>query len=358
LTRTLVHPALGFAFLALAAGCGPKAPNAASVGQGAASVGQGNDAETPAPAQWFRGRLRQLPPWGDELRRRIDPVVDGWTSEAWALRIEGELPVRIRAMLGGDLHGLQELFDDSSGEVSALWPAKFETLFEDGDVTVRRGPDLSKELHPRAELPVLLDAWKASLRDVPDPRVDVAVDGLTLRDDGSFETHIRLRVSGAAGKGSVQHNVRWNARWRAGAKTNSAAAPRLLTLSVESFEEVRTRVRPLAELTREVLSKCDGFEEEILRGNDDYHLHEDRFSTQPMLGMHGLAVGDVDGDGLEDLYLPQPGGQPNRLLIHQADGTVRDGAHAAGLDVLDNCGAALILDFDGDGREDVAVALG
>ncbi len=348
---TFVATSLGFAFLLIAGGFGSKNSDAVDVEFPAG-------ASPPAPAQWFRGRLRQLPAWGDELRRRIDPEVDGWTGEVWALRIEKELPVRIRAMLGGDLHGLEELLGDDSSGVSSLWPAEFEAPFDDGDVTVRRGLNLSRELHPRAELPILLDAWRASLRDVPDPRVDVAVDGLTVGDDGSFETRLRLRVSGAAGQGSVQHNVRWNARWRAGAKTESAAALHLLALSMERFEEVRTRVRPLAELTREVLSKCDGFEEEILRGNDDYHLHEDRFSTQPMLGMHGLAVGDVDGDGLEDLYLPQPGGQPNRLLIHQADGTVRDGAHAAGLDVLDNCGAALILDFDGDGREDVAVALG
>jgi hypothetical protein len=203
-----------------------------------------------------------------------------------------------------------------------------------------------------------VDAWAGSLRDAPGARVDVWIDGLTPQGESRFETRIRMRVSGAAGTGSVQQNVRWTAVWRPPTPSEADAPPRLVSLALENAEEVRTRVRPMAELTRAVLEKCDGFAEEILRGAEDYHLHQDRWSQQPFLGMHGLAVGDVDGDGLEDLYLPQPGGLPNRLLLHQPDGTVRDGAPAAHLQVLDNCGAALILDFDNDGDEDIAVAAG
>ena len=40
------------------------------------------------------------------------------------------------------------------------------------------------------------------------------------------------------------------------------------------------------------------------------------------MGHHGIAIGDADGDGLEDLYLCQSGGLPNRLLLHQPDGSV------------------------------------
>ena len=36
---------------------------------------------------------------------------------------------------------------------------------------------------------------------------------------------------------------------------------------------------------------------------------------------HGLAIGDVNGDGLEDLYVCQQGGLPNRCLLCNPDGT-------------------------------------
>ena len=334
--------------LLLTGGCAKSKPPVAPNAAGAA----------PAPAQWFRGRLRQLPPWGEDLRRRIDPAVDGWPTEVWALRLEKELPPRLHAALAGDRRGLEALLADDFRGASALWPAELETVLDDGDIAVREGRSLPGASHPRTELAGLVEAWAKSLRDAPERRVDVALDGLLAHDDGTFETHARIRVSGVAGKGSVQENLRWNATWRQPPQEKPSDPPRLLALSTESVEEVRTRVRPLSELTREVLSRCEGFDEEILRGNDDYHLHQDRLSSQPMLGMHGLAVGDVDGDGLEDLYLPQPGGQPNRLLLHQPDGTLKDASHAAGLDLLDNSGSALILDLDNDGHEDVAVTTG
>ena len=41
----------------------------------------------------------------------------------------------------------------------------------------------------------------------------------------------------------------------------------------------------------------------------------------------GMAVGDVNGDGLDDVYVCQPGGLPNRLFVQQSDGTAIDRSH-------------------------------
>ena len=71
---------------------------------------------------------------------------------------------------------------------------------------------------------------------------------------------------------------------------------------------------------------------------------------------HGLAVGDVDGDGREDLYVCQPGGLPNRLFVQRADGSAVECAAELRLDWLDATAAALFADFDGDGDPDLAAA--
>jgi hypothetical protein len=306
-------------------------------------------APAPAPVQWFRGRLRQLPAWGDDLRKRRDPLADGWPTEACAEWIEKELPGRIQRALAGDEAALTDLLAEDFAGSTELRPGELADVFDDGNLSVRRAQTIPGELHARAELERLLAAWRATLPDSAHVRVDVDVDGLTELG----QTRIRLRVSGPAGPGSIQQNLRWNSEWEYG-----RTEPRLHRLAVQRFEEVRVRTRPFAELTGKLLAPVEAFEQQILRGNGDYHLHQDRLSGQTYLGMHGIAVGDVDGDGLEDLYLPQPGGQPNRLLLHQPDGTLRDGTRAAGLDLLDNCGPALILDLDDDGDEDVAVAAG
>ena len=42
------------------------------------------------------------------------------------------------------------------------------------------------------------------------------------------------------------------------------------------------------------------------------------------MGHHGVSVGDVDGDGLDDVYVCQPEGLPNRLFRNNGDGTFED----------------------------------
>ncbi|GIT30283.1 MAG: hypothetical protein Ct9H300mP1_23290 [Planctomycetaceae bacterium] len=48
---------------------------------------------------------------------------------------------------------------------------------------------------------------------------------------------------------------------------------------------------------------------------------------------------------------------PNRLLVQQPDGTVRDQARLAGFDWLDRSRSALLVDFDNDGDQDLACVL-
>ena len=69
---------------------------------------------------------------------------------------------------------------------------------------------------------------------------------------------------------------------------------------------------------------------------------------------NGMALGDVDGDNRDDVYICQPGGLPNRLFIHQADGTVKE--VEAGVEILDHTSSALFVDIDNDGDQDLLLA--
>ena len=75
-----------------------------------------------------------------------------------------------------------------------------------------------------------------------------------------------------------------------------------------------------------------------------------------IFGQNGLAIGDVNGDGLEDLYVCDSGGLPNRLYVQNADGTLRDVSSRAGVDWLEHTTAALLVDLDNDGDQDLIVA--
>lgn len=73
----------------------------------------------------------------------------------------------------------------------------------------------------------------------------------------------------------------------------------------------------------------------------------------PMAGS-GAAAGDLDGDGLRDLLIPQPG--PDQLLLQQPDGGFVDATERLWPSVQERMSAAIqLVDIDGDRDLDVFV---
>ena len=72
-------------------------------------------------------------------------------------------------------------------------------------------------------------------------------------------------------------------------------------------------------------------------------------------GHNGLAVGDVSGDGLDDLYLCQAATVPNKLFIQQKDGSTKEVAAESGVDILNSSRGCLLVDLDNDGDQDLAL---
>ena len=71
----------------------------------------------------------------------------------------------------------------------------------------------------------------------------------------------------------------------------------------------------------------------------------------------GLAVGDVNGDGLDDLYVCQEAGLPNRLFVQNHDGTAKEQSASWGVDWLESSRSALLVDLNNDGDQDLVVAI-
>ncbi len=93
----------------------------------------------------------------------------------------------------------------------------------------------------------------------------------------------------------------------------------------------------------------------MLLGVDYWRTVLDGACGSDIYGHNGVSVADVDGDGLDDLYVCQPAGLPNRLYQNRGDGTFEDITEISGLGILENTACAIFADFDNDGRQDVVV---
>lgn len=74
----------------------------------------------------------------------------------------------------------------------------------------------------------------------------------------------------------------------------------------------------------------------------------------PSFIAHGVAVADVDADGLLDLFTT--GNGANFLYLNQGDGTFAEMAAVAGVQITPNATAPLFVDFDNDGDPDLFLA--
>jgi hypothetical protein len=314
--------------------------------------------QLPPAAARVTGRMLALPPWGEQLRQRIDPHKDGWKSEVSALAVEAQLRAGIEGFLRGadsaEVWARALLAPGFRGATELFAPER-RIAFDDGTLRVEEpASELLSVLCDPAQFPALLGRWRAALAGLPFESLYLSVDGLEQQADGRVRMQVGLRVCSRAGERALQQNLVWNTLW---STTAGGDEPRLEELVLARCQFVVATQAVFRELTREVFGPLACYPEELLRGATDYHLHQDRLSKQPILGMHGIAIGDIDGDGLEDIYLGQPGGQPNRLFLRQKDGSLRDASVESGLALLDNTGPVLIADLDGDGHEDLALGL-
>jgi hypothetical protein len=179
------------------------------------------------------------------------------------------------------------------------------------------------------------------------------------RDGETLKTRQRLTAQGLIGKKPAHSSAVVDAIWQLPSSAAESAVPRLIEWSMpllmrnelSSDEKVS-----FDDITGSVLGGNASWNEQLQIGMNTWRRQIERSLNPDFLGYHGLAVGDVNGDGLEDLYVCQPGGLPNLLFRQEQDGTLVDISADARVDWLDNTTGSLLVDLDNDGDADLALA--
>ena len=109
------------------------------------------------------------------------------------------------------------------------------------------------------------------------------------------------------------------------------------------------------DITGHCFAGVDSFAEQLLKGNTWWRARLDSATGIDIYGNNGIAAGDIDNDGIDEIYVCQPGGLPNRLYKNRGDGTLADITEQAGVGVLDDTTCALFVDFRNSGHQDLVV---
>jgi tetratricopeptide (TPR) repeat protein len=193
----------------------------------------------------------------------------------------------------------------------------------------------------------LLENFKGpvDLREFKVTRIEIrSKQPLTLRCHIRFEVGRRTEESPAARIGEAEVDLVEEAGQLRAAATRTIQA-----------RDVSLPRRLYREVTGSVFAACPSFSAQLAVGTDEWRQRLDGASGIDVYGNCGLAAGDIDGDGWDDIYICQPAGLPNRLYRNRRDGTFEDVTDAAGVGVLDHTAAALFVDFDNRGHQDLLV---
>lgn len=276
------------------------------------------------------------------------PENDGWASEFLTNQIQEQFYKIIAKTKAG--HSLDGLLSDNSNALN-FNPAHLIGVRDDHQVVVKRLSDdgtVAKKQASLAEtLAVILDGRNNASEFTP----KVKISRINIKGEKVL-ARILLFASTNKTKSTDQLNVVINTEW-----ILEGELPVLDSIDLVGYETVTLKSdKPwFRDATAAIFNQDSIFRHQIAVGMNEWLNRIERFAGSNIYSRHGMAMGDANGDGLDDLYVCQPGGLPNRLFLAQEDGTLKDASSEFGVDWLNDTRSALFVDFDNDGDQDLVL---
>jgi len=324
-----------------------------------------------------RNELREVAAQLPDSRQSDWQLWDDLSSDGWRIEEFHTLAKKQFKQLGKLLTETPEQLDDVHLKPlvteDLVWdplvPPQAATVLNDGHLTIRRYSP------PADDVPVDgVPADKVALRQggsadfiaelrllakdfdhVQPPQWHTKVFNVVPSPDG-VTTRQYFELSGTTSSGFVEYHWTTTVDWT----EVDPAHPRIRSIKVDAFEQTvldSSKGTMYTDCTQSVFGEDPTYHRQIALGYEHWlgKMQEQRYWY--VLATPGIAIGDVNGDGFEDLYVCQETGLPNCLFIQNEDGSVTERAAGWNVDFLRWSRSALLVDLDNDGDSDLAVAM-
>jgi len=300
----------------------------------------------------YRGRMPL-----DDVLFKVEAGSDEFVTEKYVDNIAKVLTRWTSCLLESpaNLSAIKEsILPDFSG--SSFKPVGLRPLRTDPSIEVHQysfSPQLS--LAKDAFLKQLSSAWGEYTQIMTAEFQITDIDGSDIDESigsGQLSTRVRYEIV-AAGNSFYREQLigSWDLLWQ------SSSGLEFQLLRWKALVETRSRAKApsFLDITEAIIGDNACYSAQLIHGSDYWRTLLDGACGIEIYGNNGVAVGDIDGDGLDDLYVCQPAGLPNRLFRNRGDGTFEDVTEAAGVGIIENTSCALIIDVDNDGHQDLVV---
>ena len=282
-----------------------------------------------------------------------NPSEDGWKTEALAEYANKKLKQL------GDLFfndGTLETIITSDFSTDPLSPKELKTLLSKDSIIIQSAdiqPNTKKE--GAEHLQKELISTRNQTSELPEERyIKFKIVGIDLKSDQeTFNTKVLFNINYKTNSNIVQKNAVWSINWK-GLDEHT----KISDITIQSFSQaIRQKAFPLfTEITESVIGENSCYTTQLAHGMNHWLTRAPVRAMLNRFGTPGISIGDVNGDGLDDFFLCQEPGLPNRLFIQQKDGKALELSKEWGVDWIEDSRSSVIADFDNDGDQDLAVA--
>lgn len=278
-------------------------------------------------------------------QEKLDPARDGWDTEAFSNSAQDQLnelghlictPTELTA------DTLLNIANPKAKSHPILPSTHLKEVFSSSSLSVRR---LSSDT-PLPSTDQLLQELKSLSSFFDSPRFKFKL----FKVEPINDTQTRTRQFLALSDQKRELNATWSIIW-------DNQSPSINSISLLECELVE-RSSPstlMQDATGSLLEDRPDLTDHLGHGINYWQGRIEKIQSMHYFGHNGLAVGDVNGDGLDDLYLCQSAAVPNKLFIQQQDGTARELAATSGVDLLNASRGCLLVDLDNDSDQDLAI---
>jgi Flp pilus assembly protein TadD/peroxiredoxin len=289
----------------------------------------------------------------EDLLRFVAPGSDEYITEKYAAEI-----ARLLAEWGAKLKTTPPALDvlakflHAGTQSTELTRPETRTVRSDYGLEVLQRRFSAKSFSTRDQFLQELKGYFAGMGQIETAEFEIIKIEGTKGARPALRTHVRYELVGSRIDGAREQRVgSWQMQWE------QSHSDEWQILKWEFNDETLSRVRGpgFLDITSHVIGQTDSYQSQMLRGADYWRTVLDGACGIDVYGNNGLAVGDFDNDGLDDFYVCQPAGLPNRLYRNRGDGTFEDVTVKSGTGVLDNTSCALFADLENKGLQDLLV---
>ncbi len=294
----------------------------------------------------------------EDVLRHLRPGSDEFVTEGYAHEI-GLVLDRWRTYLQeGNFSRLQDSFEPSL-VASSFVPVRETKLRSGGGVTTTTREFSASLTRSGERLLQELGRWLPAGVRVLTAELEITSVDVIHSEPLAVRTTVRYSLVTSSSSDEREQRVGlWQMDWNRSEAKEGPSRWKLQRWQATSEKRAAMQGPAFVDVTQASLGDISSYREQLLKGSDEWRTQLDGASGIDVYGNNGVATGDYDGDGFDDLYICQPAGLPNRLYRNRGDGTFEDVTEKAGVGVLDNTACALFADFRNNGRQDLLVVCG